>query len=244
MKATDLNQAFNDVDCTYLLEVDAPEKENQTMKNKKRAFYIFLAAALICLMSITAYAAGLLNIHSYQSGDSKTYQKYSDLDRAYAQAGFQAAIPESFANGFQFQSAEVQKVEALDENNKLVTTLQELISYYKNEQGQMLALRASLNLEGLPRDERTPASTKTVGDVELSFYRDEYKFVPEDYQLSEEEKEWASQPGHYVSYGSDEVREQVSTFLVWTENDIRYSFLDWDTLEPEALFAMAEEMIS
>ena len=45
MKATDLNQAFNDVDCAYLLEVDAPEKENQTMKNKKRAFYIFLAAA-------------------------------------------------------------------------------------------------------------------------------------------------------------------------------------------------------
>ena len=125
-----------------------------------------------------------------------------------------------------------------------MTTLQELISYYKNEQGQMLALRASLNLEGLPRDERTPASTKTVGDVELSFYRDEYKFVPEDYQLSEEEKEWASQPGHYVSYGSDEVREQVTTFLVWTENDIRYSFLDWDSLEPEALFAMAEEMIS
>ena len=28
MKATDLNQAFNDVDCAYLLEVDAPEKEN------------------------------------------------------------------------------------------------------------------------------------------------------------------------------------------------------------------------
>ena len=107
----------------------------------------------------------------------------------------------------------------------------------------MLALRASLNLEGLPRDDRTPTSTKTVGDVELNFYRDEYKFVPEDYQLSQEEKEWASQPGHYVSYGSDEVRERVTTFLLWTENDINYSILDWNTVEPEALFAMAEEMI-
>lgn len=215
------------------------------MKNKKRAFYIFLAAALICLMSITAYAAGLLNIHSYQSGDSKTYQKYSDLDRAYAQAGFQAAIPESFANGFQFQSAEVQEVEALDENNKLVTTLQELISYYKNEQGQMLALRASLNLEGLPRDERTPASTKTVGGVELSFYQDIYRFVPEDYQLSAEEKEWADQPGHYVSYGADEVQEKIASFLLWTENDINYSIMNlgWEAFEADTLFMMAEEMI-
>lgn len=245
MKATDLNQAFDYVEDAYLAEVDAPEKENQTMKSKKRIRYLVLAAALICLLSITVYAAELLNIHSYYSGSSKIYQKYSDLDRAYAQAGFQAAIPESFANGFQFQSAEVQEVEALDENNKLVTTLQELISYYKNEQGQMLALRASLNLEGLPRDERTPASTKTVGDVELNFYRDEYKFVPEDYQLSEEEKEWADQPGHYVSYGADEVQEKIATFLLWTENGINYSIMNlgFDVFEADTLFMMAEEMI-
>ena len=57
MKAMDLNQAFNDVDDAYLMEVDAPDKESQTMKNKKRTSYIFLAAALICLLSITAYAA-------------------------------------------------------------------------------------------------------------------------------------------------------------------------------------------
>lgn len=243
MKATDLNQAFNDVDIEYLMEVDAPEKENETMKNKKRIRYLILAAALICLLSVTAYAAGLLNIHSYQSGSSKNYEQYSDLDRAYAQAGFRAIIPEGFSNGFRFEKAKVQNVEAMDENNSLVMTLQELVAFYKNQQGQYLNLRASLDLEGLPRDDRAPTSTKTVGDVELNFYRDEYKFVPEDYQPSEEEQEWASQPGHYISYGSDEVQERVATFLCWTENGIRYSILDWNTMEPEAMFEMAEEMI-
>ena len=243
MKATDLNQAFNYVDVGYLMEVDAPEKENQTMKNKKRIRYFFLAAALICLLSITVYAVEQLNIHSYLSGSSKIYQKYSDMNRAFKQAGFQATIPEALGNGFQFQSAEVQEVEAMDENDKLVMTLQELVAYYRNGQGQNLVLRAMLNLEELPKDDRTPTSAKTMKGVELSFYRDAYKFVPENYQPSEEEKEWANQPGHYISYGADEVQEQIVSFLVWTENDIRYSLLDWNVLEPDVLFAMAEEMI-
>ena len=45
MKATDLNQAFDYVEDAYLAEVDAPEKENQTMKSKKRIRYLVLAAA-------------------------------------------------------------------------------------------------------------------------------------------------------------------------------------------------------
>ena len=243
MKATDLNQAFHYVEDAYLAEVDAPDKENHCMKNKKRIRYFVLAAALICLLSITVYAVEQLNIHSYLTGSSKYYEQYSDLNRAFAQAGFQATLPESFANGFQFEKAKVQNVEAMDENNHLVMTLQEIVVFYKNQQGQYLDLRASLDMEGLPRDDRPPTSTKTLGDVELSYYRDLYRFVPEDYQPSEEEQEWASQPGHYISYGADEVQERIATFLCWTENGIRYSILDWNTVEPEAMFAMAEEMI-
>ena len=121
--------------------------------------------------------------------------------------------------------------------------MQELYVYYRNEQGQELTLTANVNLEGLPKDERAPASSKTVGEAELEYYQDVYRFVPEDYQPSEEEKEWSNQPGHYISYGSDEVREQIASFLLWTENGINYSIMDWNTVEPDVLFAMAEEMI-
>lgn len=245
MKATDLNRAFNYVDDAYLMEVDAPDKENQTMKIKKRTRYIFLAAALICLLSITVYAAELLNIQSYQSGSSKIFKKYSEINKALAQAELQAVIPETFANGYRFQSAKVQDVDAMDENGEQVLTFKELIVYYKDEQGQMLALRLREDLEELPKDERTPASEKTVGGVELSFYQDIYRFVPEDYQLSAEEQEWADQPGHYVSYGADEVQEKIASFLLWTENDINYSLMNlgWEAFEADTLFMMAEEMI-
>lgn len=243
MRATDLNQAFNDVDETYLMEVDTPEKENLAMKNKKRTLYIFLAAALICLLSITAYAAELLNIHSYQSGSSKICQQYSEIDRALAQVGLQAEIPEGFSNGFRFQRAKVQEVDAMDEAEQLVLTLKELQVFYTNEQGQTLVLVTQVNLEGLPKDERAPTAAETVGDVELAYYRDYYRFVPEDYQLTEADEEWANQPGHYISYGSDQVREQISSFLRWEKNDVSYAIMDWNVFEPEVLFAMAEEMM-
>ena len=245
MKATDLNQAFNHVEDAYLMEVDAPDKENQTMKSKRRTRIFILAAALICLLSITAYAAGLLNIQSYQSGSSNIFDKYSEINKALAQAGLQADIPESFANGFRFQSAKVQDVDAMDENGEQVLTFKELIVYYKDEQGQMLALCLRGNLEELPKDERTPAGVKTAGGVELKFYRDIYRFVPEDYQLSEEETKWVDQPGHYVSYGADEVQEKIASFLLWTENGINYSLMNlgFDAFEADTLFMMAEEMI-
>lgn len=245
MKATDLNQAFNYVEDAYLMEVDAPDKENQTMKSKRRTRIFILAAALICLLSITAYAAGLLNIQSYQSGSSNIFVKYSEINKALAQAGLQADIPERFATGFRFQSAKVQDVDAMDENGEQVLTFKELIVYYKDEQGQMLALRLREDLEELPKDDRAPASTKTVGAVELKFYQDIYRFVPEDYQLSEEETKWADQPGHYVSYGADEVQEKIASFLLWTENGINYSLMNlgFDAFEADTLFMMAEEMI-
>lgn len=215
------------------------------MKSKRRTRIFILAAALICLLSITAYAAGLLNIQSYQSGSSNIFVKYSEINKALAQAGLQADIPERFATGFRFQSAKVQDVDAMDENGEQVLTFKELIVYYKDEQGQMLALRLREDLEELPKDDRAPASTKTVGAVELKFYQDIYRFVPEDYQLSEEETKWADQPGHYVSYGADEVQEKIASFLLWTENGINYSLMNlgFDAFEADTLFMMAEEMI-
>lgn len=245
MKATDLNQAFNHVDNAYLMEVDAPDKENQTMKNKKRIRYLFLAAALICLLSITAYAADLLNIRSYQSSGSTIFEKYSEMGQALAQVGLQAEIPEAFTNGFRFQNAKVQEYDALDENEEQVLTLKDLVIYYQNEQGQFLTLRLSANLEGMPKDDRAPTSAKVLGEVKLEYYQDIYRFVPEDYQLSAEEQEWADQPGHYVSYGADEVQEKIASFLLWTENGINYSLMNlgWNAFEADALFMMAEEMI-
>ena len=57
MKATELAKAFNEIDDAYLAELDTSEKERITMKNRKKFSRILIAAAVICLLSITAFAA-------------------------------------------------------------------------------------------------------------------------------------------------------------------------------------------
>ena len=114
MKATDLNRALNYVDDAYLMEADTPykvieteSKEIKPMKTQKRAFRILLAAALIGVLSITAYAAEMLPIHKLESGKTKHYESYSDVDRAIAQVGLEVSVPEEFENGFRFQGVDV-----------------------------------------------------------------------------------------------------------------------------------------
>ena len=243
MRATDLNQALNYVDDAYLLEADIPDKEIKTMKNKKRTFRILAAAAMISLLSVTAYAAEVLHIRSLESGRSEHFETYSDMDRAIAKAGLQTTIPDKFENGFRFQGGEVQEVEAKDDNGDLVLTYQELCIYYENEDGKKIIFCAGENLEELPKRDDVPDESRSVREVPVNYYLDHYKFVPEDYKLSEAEEAWAQQPGNYVSYGSDEVEEQEVAFLTWTENGMYYFFMDTNPGDPEILFAMAEEVI-
>ena len=86
------------------------------MKNKKRTVRILAAAAMISLLSVTAYAAEVLHIRSLESGRSEHFETYSDMDRAIAKAGLQTTIPDKFENGFRFQGGEVQEVEAKDDS--------------------------------------------------------------------------------------------------------------------------------
>lgn len=243
MKATDLNQALNYVDDSYLMEVDTPDKEIRPMKAKKRTLYIFVAAAMCAILSITAYAAEQLRIRSLESGSSKYYKTYAQMDQAIEEAGLELNIPEQFENGFRFQGVEVRETKAKDENGNLILTFQELVADYGDDLGQRLRLVAGPNLEDLPKTESIPTETKTIRNVVLNYYLDHYLFVPEGYKLSEEEMEWEKQPGNYVSYGSDQVERKEPAFLCWVKDDIYYFFFDPQGIERQILFEMAEGMI-
>lgn len=244
MKATDLNQALNYVDDAYLMEADTPEKEIITMKTKKRMLRILAAAAMISLLTITAYAADLLNIRSLVTGSSKWYTTYASIGRAKAKAGLDVNVPQQFENGFQFQRAEVQEVKCEDENGKVVMTFQELNVHYHSDLGQKLILCVNPELEEISVTESIPAARRTYGNTDMYYYLDHYKFVPEDHKLSREEEAWANQPGNYISYGSDQIEEKTVAFLCWTVDGINYYFMDDNAeVNPDTLFSMAQEVM-
>lgn len=251
MKATDLNRALNYVDDAYLMEADTPykvieteSKEIKPMKTQKRAFRILLAAALIGVLSITAYAAEMLPIHKLESGKTKHYESYSDVDRAIAQVGLEVSVPEEFENGFRFQGVDVGQTIGKDARDEKVLTYRQLSVSYENPQGQELTLLIRADMKEVSETESIPSISRTVDTIAARYYLDHYKFVPGDYKLSEAEEEWAKQPNNYVTYdGSDTVQERDVAFLCWTEDGICYSLLDQNILNPDTLFAMAGDLI-
>lgn len=243
MKATELAKAFNEIDDAYLAELDTSEKERITMKNRKKFSRILIAAAVICLLSITAFAAERARVNSLVIKDKAYNENYEVLKQEMEKSGLDVNLPEQFTTGFRFQEVRTGEVEGTDDAGNFVMSFRELTAYYRNDNGQQVSLRMQPNLaeEG---DNRTPTASKTVGGVTLNYYVDHYKFVPDGYEPSEEEQQWMQQPGNYLSYGSDEVVESAFAFLNWKTAENDFSIADMTaSINPDVLFAMAEEII-
>lgn len=246
MKANDLNRALNYVDDRYLAELDAPEQECIPMKNRKRIVHLLVAAAVIALLSVTAYATDVFGIRSLESGGKSTqYSNFADMDKAMARAGFQADCKEEFSNGFRFANASVDETVGKDESGKIALVYQELSVTYKNDAGQRVMFYAYRDMEEIPQSDHPAQNTWDVQGITVSYYLDHYKFVPADYKLSEEEQAWQEIPGNYISYGSDQVEEKDVVFLNWTKDGIRYMIMDSGAqVSAESLYSMAQEIIA
>ena len=243
MKATELAKAFNEIDDAYLAELEPSEKERITMKNRKKFSRILIAAAVICLLSITAFAAERARVNSLVIKDKAYNENYEVLKQEMEKSGLDVNLPEQFTTGFRFQEVRTGEVEGTDDAGNLVMSFRELTAYYRNDNGQQVSLRMQPNLEE-EGDTRTPTASKTVGGVTLNYYVDHYKFVPDGYEPSEEERQWMQQPGNYLSYGSDEVVESAFAFLNWKTAENDFSIADMTAaINPDVLFAMAEEII-
>ena len=159
-------------------------------------------------------------------------------------AGFRMDVKEKFRTGHTFEEVNVREVRGADENDQEVLNYSAIAVFYLDAAGNRLILNAEPEIPEIDAEDRPAAQSRKIGKVTVNYFVDHYKFVPEDYEPTEEEKAWAQEPGNYISYGSDEVEEQTFSFLVWSRDGIHYSIMDPRGAEQsEVMFAMAEELI-
>ena len=230
---------MTDIDDTYIREAaQAPRK-------RKLPWKILVAAALIPLLTVTAFAADVLNIRTLVSGMTHyTSSQFSDMDKIMDKAGFQMDVKETFHNGFTFDKVYVEDTRGLDENDREVLKYREVQVNYRNADGVRLCLFAHPDMEEITDSESPVAQTAQIGGVTVSYYRDHYKFVPANYELTEAEKQWEAIPGNYISYGTDAVEETDVAFACWEKDGVRYTIMDSGAkVSPQTLFAMAKELM-
>lgn len=240
-----LMDAIGDAKDSYVLEAEQL-RPAQLRRVKRSPWKILLAAALIPLLMITAYASDFMNIKTLCSGAVHyTGSSFRQMDKAMERAGFRMDVKETFENGYTFQKVTVQDTRALDEDNREVLKYREIYVEYRNSAGNRIPLIAEPVLEEIPQTDRPADQTRDIGGVTASYHLDHYKFVPADYKLTEADRIWEQQPGNNISYGSDTVEEKNVSFLTWEKEGIGYLLMDTESAEtPDTLFAMASELIN
>ena len=244
MKNDFLLSAFTDIRDDFIMEAE------ETMKNtkKKLPWKALLIAALIPILTVTAYASDFLNIRSLCSGRLHfSSSQYSDMGKAEKKAGFNLNVPETLGD-YTFREVQVQDVNGLDEGDKRVLTYRQVSVAYQNRAGNQLYFSQEPVQEEIPSQNRPADQTRDVNGVKLEYWMDHYWFLPASYEetgLTQEMEEWQKLPGHHISYGSDQPEQKNMGILSWEQDGLRYSLLDMDGKESaDTLFTMATQLMT
>ena len=244
MKNDFLLSAFTDIRDDFIMEAE------ETMKNtkKKLPWKALLIAALIPILTVTAYASDFLNIRSLCSGTLHfNSSQYSDMGKAEKKAGFDLNVPETLGD-YTFREVQVQDVNGLDEGNKRVLTYRQVSVVYENQTGNQLDFFLEPVQEEISDQNRPADQTRDVNGVKLEYRLDQYWILPASYEetgLTQEMEEWQKLPGHYISYGSDAPEQQKVASLSWDQDGLCHVLMDIDGKESaDALFTMATQLMT
>lgn len=105
-------------------------REENKMKNKFK-FKVIIAAAAVCLISVTGYAVG--NISSWEGSATNETIPYEQVGKLEKKAGFEIQRVENFSNGFEYISSGNGKTKAYDDNGAVVGESKEVILGYEKD---------------------------------------------------------------------------------------------------------------
>lgn len=165
---------------------------------------------------------------SAQSSEINDFNKLGDLTK---QLNFSAKCVSGFSNGFLFAVADIME--------------NELLLCYKNPQ---TAETINCYMKAAPETaEPLPPNTQQwqEGDVLFTFYQFDYKFVPPDYEETEEDTAAVNAGSLQLAWGSREVEEHIIQGVVWQEDDVRYMLSGMDlTLTADEMLDMAAQIVN
>lgn len=219
------------------------EERNMKRKNWKKTA---IAAAAICILgSITAMAVGRPAYISSHSSHDEEIRSYGEAIEKQKSFDAQAKSVESFSNGYTFKMAIPKHEEIHDEDHNTMESSVSMAYTYGKEGMNDVVLSASRIAGSMSRTDSQASDRvlKLGNGVELVFSTLVNKFVPPDYEITEEEKKLQEEGKLNVGYGSDQVEIRNSESVIWVQDGISYClFMFGDDLSAEEMLRMAKEI--
>ncbi|MCI8946038.1 MAG: hypothetical protein HFI91_03115 [Lachnospiraceae bacterium] len=224
------------------------EKE-KTMKKGFGWKKVAIGVAAACLMVGTVCIAG--SGIRYLMGHSSaipTYTDYSDMEQAQADVGYQVKAVETFDNGFAFKDITISDQSLVNETGQKEESQKGIhISYENGKETVVLYIRQLYQqeiAEGNPLEDAVMDDTLQIGEVLAGFRQITNKFVPPDYELTEEDEKNMESPNFNLAYGTEEVEMDTGYSVLWVENNILYELYGTDlSISGSDMLHMAEELI-
>lgn len=219
-------------------------REISKMRNWSIKKKIGLAVIVGVLASTACFAGGAVTSIVAHGHPEWMRLAYEDITKAEKDLGFEVQAVQTFNNGYTFKDLDIIENKGMDDEGNVMENYKSASICYIKEN----APKVSLDIEKKKDDveNRTANETKQYKGVALSYYLDHYKFVPEDYELTEEDKANLEREDYEISYGSDEdeIEEKEIHSVHWEIGDVSYNLMVFDTdMTTAELFDMAEEII-
>lgn len=218
--------------------------EKKEMRKKINFRKMAVVTAVCCLLVGTVSMAASGEIKSSISGMIHgKYTEFENLQKAEKKAGFQINALEKFSNGYVFSEMCVQDIKDVGEADKVMQTYKEISFTYEKDGEAPLYMHAMQERYAHEESDRYPNQSIVIEDVEVSFYVDTYKWVPEEYELTMEDKEKLKRADYYISDGAGAISEDKVSHAVWYQSGIRYGLMIYKEVSSDELFSIAAELI-
>lgn len=209
------------------------QKRKDEYKMKFRTKKLITIAAALCLICASCLAA--VQMSSVQSGSGKEITDYRGLAAAAKQIGINAKYVPQFENGFAFHRAGTMSSFAQDaQGNAIGEEYSGLNIGYVDASGRQMMLSIE---KGNPfADNGMPVSE--------GYSSNTYKFVPADYERTDEDRAREAEGGFFISFGNEEVEENQAEHYSWQDDGLYYSLTAFDCGFGEVGMAhMAQEIM-
>lgn len=216
-------------------------KENKIVKFSKKK--IAVVAAVACMaVGTTAFAAGHIVTYMMEGSLDTVSTDYNSVGDFVENEKMDMTIPEKLSNGYEFSTSNVDSMKGLDEAGNTMGEGDVLQVTYKKADSSNLDLYVNPVLEA--DDHSNATESREINGVTVYFNKDAYKFVPTDYEKTDEDKQNEAAGHFYISYGSEKVENQVLESIVFEADGKSYNLISFDNnMSVDEWFAMAEDFI-
>lgn len=200
--------------------------ESKASSSKKGRRLAVLVASFVLLCSLTVL--GVTMGKSWIGHTNLKYKTFPSQEKIFKDVGFVPKYTESLPGGFEYVSGGIGESKLSDDAGNILTQTKDLNLGYKREND-----KSTLDLSITQVEERflDNKESQLVGDlngINLYYYQQDYKFVPPNYELTEEDKKKMEEGKLEISYGASEINLCNVQGLSWYEDGLEYMIMGSD----------------